>query len=51
MGTVADGVATPNEIQQESVGTVTKKLRVLNMATVKKIVEELRSVDINSDGL
>lgn len=32
------------------IGTVTKTLRVLDMDVVKKILEELRSVDVNSDG-
>jgi hypothetical protein len=31
-------------------GSVTKTLRVLNMDVVKQIMEELRSVDVNSDG-
>jgi hypothetical protein len=31
-------------------GTVTKTLRVLNMNVVKQIMEELRAVDVNSDG-
>lgn len=31
-------------------GTVTKKLRVLNMDTVKDILKELNAVDRNSDG-
>jgi hypothetical protein len=29
---------------------VTKTLRVLDMEVVKKILDELRSVDVNSDG-
>lgn len=31
-------------------GSVTKKLRVLNMDTVKDILKELNAVDRNSDG-
>lgn len=31
-------------------GTVTKNLRVLDIDVVKQIIEELRSVDVNSDG-
>jgi hypothetical protein len=31
-------------------GSVTKTLRVLDMDVVKQIMEELRSVDVNSDG-
>jgi hypothetical protein len=31
-------------------GHVTKTLRVLDMGVVKNIMEELRSVDVNSDG-
>ena len=34
----------------QSPGTVTKKLRVLNMDTVKDILKELNAVDRNSDG-
>jgi hypothetical protein len=49
-GTVSDGTPTDNEIRQTSPGTVTKTLRVLDMAVVKQILEDLRSVDVNSDG-
>jgi hypothetical protein len=38
------------DIVQQSPGTVTKTLRVLDMSTVKTILEELRSVDVNADG-
>ena len=48
-GTVSDGVPSENEIQQKTPGMVTRKLRVLDMAVVKQILEELRSVDANSD--
>jgi hypothetical protein len=48
-GTVSDGKPSANEIQQKTVGVVTKKLRVLDMAVVKQILDELRSVDVNSD--
>lgn len=49
-GTVSDGKPSPNEIQQKVVGSVTRKLRVLDVNVVKKILEELRSVDVNFDG-
>ena len=38
------------DIVQSSPGRVTKSLRVLDMDTVKTILEELRSVDVNTDG-
>jgi hypothetical protein len=38
-GTVSDGVPTANEVQQKTVGTVTRKLRVLDMNVVKRIRE------------
>jgi hypothetical protein len=38
------------DIVQQSPGTVTKTLRVLDMSTVRAILEELRSVDVNADG-
>jgi hypothetical protein len=38
------------DIVQSSPGRVTKSLRVLDMDTVKTILEELRSVDVNADG-
>lgn len=50
-GAVSDGVSSPMEIQQTTPGSVTKRLRVLDMTTVQKIQEELRSVDANSDGM
>lgn len=37
-------------IDQLTPGTITKRLRVLDVDVVKKITEELRSVDANSDG-
>lgn len=49
-GTVSDGVSSPAEIRKEKAGYVTKKLRVLDMDTVEKIRNELKSVDANSDG-
>jgi regulator of sigma D len=39
----------PAEIKQDSVGTITNKVRVLDMDVVKTILDELRSVDANSD--
>jgi len=36
--------------KQGSAGKVSKTLRVLDMDVVKTILEELRSVDVNSDG-
>jgi hypothetical protein len=38
-GTVSDGVPSANEVQQKAVGSVTKKLRVLDMNVVKQILE------------
>lgn len=35
---------------QKSPGSVTKTLRVLDMDVVRSILEELKSVDVNSDG-
>jgi hypothetical protein len=50
-GQVSDGVSSPMEtIQQQTPGSVTKRLRILDVSTVQKIQEELRSVDVNSDG-
>jgi hypothetical protein len=50
-GKVSDGVSSPMEtIQQQIPGSVTKRLRILDVSTVQKIQEELRSVDVNSDG-
>ena len=36
--------------KQRSPGKVSKTLRVLDMDVVKTIIQELRSVDVNSDG-
>lgn len=49
-GTVSDGVPTSHETTLKTPGTVTRTLRVLDMDVVLKITEELRSVDVNSDG-
>jgi hypothetical protein len=49
-GTVSDGTPTSDEIQKNSPGYVTRTLRVLKMDVVRKILDELRSVDVNSDG-
>jgi hypothetical protein len=49
-GTVSDGVPTSDEIQQNAPGHVTRTLRVLKMDVVRTILDELRSVDVNSDG-
>ena len=38
-GMVSDGVSSANEIKQDSVGTVTRKLRVLDMNVVRTILE------------
>ena len=40
----------PVPIDQKTPGTITKRLRVLDVDVVKRISEELRSVDANSDG-
>jgi hypothetical protein len=37
-------------VDEKAPGRVTRTLRVLDMDVVKKIIEELRSVDVNSDG-
>lgn len=42
--------ALDDAVVTQSPGTVTKKLRVLNMETVKNILKELNAVDRNSDG-
>jgi len=42
--------ATLQAQEARAVGSVTKTLRVLDMEVVKKILDELRSVDVNSDG-
>jgi hypothetical protein len=45
-------VPPPMEIiHQKTPGSVTKRLRVLDVSTVHKIQDELRSVDANSDGV
>ena len=49
-GTVSDGVSSDAETLKSKTGYVTKKLRVLDMDVVEKIKNELRSVDVNSDG-
>jgi hypothetical protein len=49
-GTVSDGTPTSDEIQKNAPGYVTRTLRVLKMDVVRKILDELRSVDVNSDG-
>jgi hypothetical protein len=49
-GTVSDGVATHHETKQKSPGHVTRTLRILDMDVVRKILEELKSVDVNADG-
>jgi hypothetical protein len=49
-GAVSDGVSSKEETIQKTPGSVTKTLRVLNMDVVKNILDELRSVDVNSDG-
>lgn len=41
---------SPDVEAKQNPGSVTKKLRVLDMDVVKQILEELRSVDTNSDG-
>ncbi|GAX14045.1 hypothetical protein FisN_5Lh031 [Fistulifera solaris] len=42
--------ALDDAVVVQTPGTVTKKLRVLNMDTVKNILKELNAVDRNSDG-
>ena len=49
-GTVSDGSATHHETTQKSPGHVTRTLRVLDMDVVRKILAELKSVDVNADG-
>jgi hypothetical protein len=49
-GIVSDGVSTKHETTQKSPGHVTRTLRVLDMDVVRKILEELKSVDVNADG-
>lgn len=39
----------PNAVVKSEAGFVTKKLRALNMATVKEVMQELKAVDDNSD--
>jgi hypothetical protein len=40
----------PAAVVTQKPGYVSKKLRVLNMDTVKNILTELNAVDVNSDG-
>lgn len=42
--------ALDGTVVTQTPGSVTKKLRVLNMDTVKNILKELNAVDRNSDG-
>jgi hypothetical protein len=49
-GIVSDGVSTSHEMKQKSPGHVTHTLRVLDMDVVRKILDELKSVDLNADG-
>jgi hypothetical protein len=49
-GTVSDGMPTNHETTKKTPGHVTRTLRVLDMDVVRKIQEELHSVDVNSDG-
>jgi hypothetical protein len=42
--------ALDDAVVVQTPGSVTKKLRVLNMDTVKNILKELNAVDRNSDG-
>lgn len=49
-GIVSDGVSSDLETPKDKTGYVTRKLRVLDMDVVEKIKEELKSVDVNSDG-
>lgn len=49
-GTVSDGKSSSHEKIQKTPGSVTRTLRVLDMDVVKNILNELRSVDTNSDG-
>lgn len=38
------------DITQSTPGNITRTLRILDMNTVKQILEDLRSVDVNRDG-
>jgi hypothetical protein len=49
-GTVSDGTPSSDESQKNAPGYVTRTLRVLKMDVVRKILDELRSADVNSDG-
>jgi hypothetical protein len=40
----------PSKILNEEIGTVTRQLKKLDISTVRRIEEELREVDKNSDG-
>lgn len=49
-GMVSDGKSTIHETTQKSPGHVTRSLRVLDMDVVRKILDELKAVDVNADG-
>lgn len=49
-GMVSDGKSTIHETKQKTPGHVTRTLRVLDINVVRKILEELKSVDVNADG-
>jgi hypothetical protein len=49
-GMVSDGISTSHETKQKTPGHVTRSLRVLDMDVVRKILEELKAVDVNADG-
>jgi hypothetical protein len=49
-GMVSDGKSTIHETKQKTPGHVTRSLRVLDMDVVRKILEELKAVDVNADG-
>lgn len=49
-GMVSDGKSTIHETTQKTPGHVTRSLRVLDMDVVRKILEELKAVDVNADG-
>lgn len=49
-GMVSDGKSTKHETLQKTPGHVTRSLRVLDMDVVRKILGELKSVDVNADG-
>ena len=49
-GMVSDGKSTIHETIQKSPGHVTRSLRVLDMDVVRKILDELKAVDVNADG-